>query len=159
MELIRTLSFCFAITAAAFAAPQKAASPDSIKDKVLIKLGEEVTVQFKAEGDRLIEPKKLENPDDNRGTVKIKLKTTDSTPVPVRGVATRPYLVVSNGFEKTLRFRALARLKGSKEFFEIAGAFDPVPAGEESLLKCWESGSLVEEILLCEFTLSKAATK
>jgi hypothetical protein len=153
MNLLRDLSFSFAITAAAFAAPQKAVYPDSIKDKVCIKLGQELTFKFQAEGARLIGPRNLAKAGDPRGTVKIKLKTTDSTPFRVRGVATRPYLVVSNGFEKTLRFRAFTRLKGSRQFFEIDEPFDPVPAGEEALLRCWESGSLVEEILLCEFTL------
>lgn len=159
MNFIRTLGLTLTLTAAAFAAPQKAISPDAIKDKVRITVGQELAVKFKTEGDRLTEPKNLDKPGDGKGTVTIKLKTTDSTPFPVKGVATRPYLVVVNGFEKTLRFRALTRQKGSKEFFEIDEAFDPVPAGEESLLRCWESGSLVEEILLCEFTLSKEAAK
>jgi hypothetical protein len=60
---------------------------------------------------------------------------------------------VQNGFERTLRCHALARFKGSKEFFEIGGGLEAILPGEGTN-KCWEFGSLVEEVVLYHFTLS-----
>ena len=63
---------------------------------------------------------------------------------------------ISNGSEKPLRFRALARLKGSKEFYQMEGPSEPEKPGGMSAVKCWESGSLVEEVVLYQFTLAAA---
>lgn len=130
----------------------------NIKDQVSVTLGREVQIKFKVDGNRLLQPETFKGPGDDKATVRIELKVTDATPVPVRGVATRPYLVVSNGFERTLHCRALARLKGSKEFFDISGDMEAIPPGEKSL-KCWTSGSLVEEVVLYQFTLSPQPAK
>ena len=154
MNIIRTLAFFIATAAAAVGAPRQAIDPDTIKDKVHITLGQELGLKFKAEGDRLLQPTIFKGSGNDKTAVRIQLKVTDATPVPVRGVPTRPYLVVSNGFAKTLHCRALARLKGSREFFEVSDAVRPVSPGDQSL-KCWESGSLVEEIVLYQFVLSK----
>ena len=131
---------------------------DNIKDKVSVALGQVLHVKFKAEGDRLLQPKTFQGPGDGMATVKIELKVTDATPFPVRGVATRPYLVISNGFDRALHCRALARRKGSKKFFEIGSDMEAIPPGENSL-KCWESGSLVEEVVLYQFALSPKPSK
>lgn len=131
---------------------------DNIKDKVSVALGQQIHVIFKVEGDRLLQPETFKGPGGNRAAVRIELKVTDATPVPVRGVATRPYLVVSNGFERTLHYRALARLKGSKEFFKISRAGEMIFPGDNSV-KCWESGSLVEEVVLYQFALSPKPSK
>ncbi len=158
MNIIHTLAFSIATAAVAVAAPQQAIDVDTIKDKVSITLGQQLHIKFAADGDRLLHPKSVERAGDDNAAVEIKLKVTDATPVPVRGVATRPYLVVSNGLERPLHYRALARLKGSKKFFEIGEAVEPIAPGDQSM-KCWESGSLVEEVVLYQFALSPKPSK
>lgn len=160
MKLLRPIItiVCSASAAVAVAAPQRAIDVDTIKDKVSIRLGQELHVKFAAGGDRLLHPRSVERAGDDKATVEIKLHVTEATPVPVRGVATRPFLVVSNGFARTLHYRALARLKGSKEFFEISKAVEPIAPGEQSM-KCWASGSLVEEVVLYQFALSPKPSK
>jgi hypothetical protein len=158
MNIFHTLAFSIATAAMAVAEPQKAIDPDTIKEKVSIRLGQEFHIQFAADGDRLLHPKNIERAGDDKGTVGIKLDVTDSTPFPVRGVATRPFLVVSNGFERTLNYRALARLKGSKQFFEVDWAGGPAAPGEHST-RCWMSGSLVEEVVLYQFALAPKGSK
>ncbi len=153
-----SIASSLAAAALAVAAPTQAIATDSIQDKVSIQLGQQLHVKFKVEGDRLLLPRKVERAGDDKATVGIKLLVTDATPVPVRGVPTRPYLVVSNGLEKTLHYRALARLKGSTEFFEIRDGVGPIPPGDQSM-KCWKSGSLVEEVVLYQFALSPKPAK
>ena len=46
MKSIFTLAFSIAIAALAVAAPQKAIDPENIKDKVSIRLGQELHIQF-----------------------------------------------------------------------------------------------------------------
>jgi hypothetical protein len=132
----------------------KAVDVDSIKDKVRITLREEATVEFNRDGERLLQPSKSKGIDAKKVAVRIKLDVTAASPGPPPRVgATRPFLDVENGFEKSLQFRALVRLKGRKEFFEIPEAKEPLPAGDH-FQKCWEFDSLVEEVVLCEFKLS-----
>ena len=154
MNIIRTLAFLIATAAVAVAGPQQAVDPDAIKDKVSITLGQEFHLKFKPEGDQLLQPAKFKGTDDKKATVTVKLDATSASPSPPpRAGATRPFLAVHNGFERTLHYRALARLKGSKEFFEIDAGMEPVPPGEGTN-KCWEFDSLVEEVVLYQFTLS-----
>lgn len=158
MNQILTLAFLIATAAVAVAAPAQAVTIDTLKDKVSITLGQQFHLKFTADGDRLLQPKRLERAGDGKATVEIKLHVTDATPVPVQGVPTRPFLVVSNGFERPLSFRACARLKGSKEFFPISTGVEPIAPGDETM-KCWESGSLVEEVVLYQFTLLPKPSK
>jgi hypothetical protein len=158
MEKFLTLAFFVATAAMSVAASAQAITMDTIKDKVSITLGQHLRLKFTADGDRLLQPKRLKRAGDEMATVEIKLLVTDSTPFRVQGVPTRPFLVVSNGFERTLHFRAVARLKGSNEFFEISEAGGPIEPGDQSL-KCWESGSLVEEVVLYQFALSAKPAK
>ena len=158
MNIIRSLACFIATAAVAVAAPQQAVDPDTIKDKVSIALGQEFHLKFKLEGDQLLKPAKFKGKDDNKATVRIKLGVTSASPVPVPKGATRPFLEVHNGFERTLHYRALARLKGSKEFFEISEGLEPLPPGEGAP-KCWEFGSRVEEVVLYQFALSEKPSK
>ncbi len=155
MKLLRSLIsiICLVIAAAAGGAPQQAIDVDTIKDKVSITLGHDLHIKFSADGDRLLHPESVNGAGDDKASVEISLRVTDSTPFAVRGVPTRPYLVVLNGLERPLHYRALARLKGSREFFEIGEAVDPIAPGDQAM-KCWESGSLVEEVVLYQFALS-----
>lgn len=155
---VASVAFSLAITAAGVAAPHKAIDPDSLKHKVRITLGQQLFVKFVTHGDRLLDPKNVERAGNDRATLEIKLGSTDSTPVPVSGVPTRPFLVVSNCFERPLHYRALARLKGSVDFFEVSEGIEPIAPGDQ-LTKCWRSGELVEEILLFQFTLSPNPSK
>lgn len=161
ISFIRAFTLCLAITATAFSAPRQAVDPQTIKDKVSIALGQELHVRFKLDGDRLLQPEAVKKSGGSGAGVTIQLKTTDSTPFPVRGVATRPFLAVSNNFERALHCRALARLKGSKEFFEISdlAVIEPAGRGEMLAVRCWESGSLVEEVILYQFALSPRPAK
>ena len=158
LHFLVTLAFSIGAAVVAVAAPQKAIDPDTIEDKVSITFGQEFHLKFAADGDRLLHPKNAERAGDDKETVEIRLHVTDAAPFPVSGVATRPFLVVSNGFGRTLHYRALARLKGSKEFFEVSDAFEPIAPGDQSM-KCWESGSLVEEVVVYQFTLSPKPSK
>lgn len=156
--LLATTAFSIATVAVAVAAPQQAIDLDTIKDKVSIPLGQQLYIKFTADGDRLLQPRNVKRMGENKAIVGIKLDVTDATPFPVRGVPTRPYLVVSNGLEKTLRYRAVARLKGSRKYFPISTGVEPIAPGDQST-KCWESGSLVEEVVLYQFALSSKPSK
>lgn len=132
----------------------KAVDPNTIKDKVSILLGKEIAVDFQRDGDRLRQPKQRQEPADKSAAVKIGLKVTTDSPIPPpRDGATRPFLSVENGFEKSLRFRALVRMKGSKEFVELIDERELLSAGE-TLLKCWGFETIVEEVVLFDFKLS-----
>ncbi len=151
--IIHTLAF-FIATASVIAAPQQSIDPATIKEKVSITLGQEFHLKFKPEGDQLLQPTKFNGADDHHATVRVKLDVTSDSPVPPpRKGATRPFLAVQNGFERTLHYRALARLKGSREFFEISEGVEPIRPGEGAN-KCWEFGALVEEVVLYQFALS-----
>ena len=159
MNIIRTLALFFATAAKAAAAPQQAVDPHTLKDKVSITLGQEFHLKFKPVGDQLLQPTKFKGTDDDKATVRVKLDVTSASPVPPpHEGATRPFLAVYNGFERPLHYRALVRLKGSKEFFEISEGVEPLPPAEERN-KCWEFDSLVEEVVLFEFTLSEKPAK
>ena len=159
LNVIRTFAFVIATFAVAAAAPQRAVDPKTIKDKVSITLGQKFHLKFKPEGDQLLQPAKSKGTDDDQATVTVQLDvTSDSPTAPPRKGATRPFLAVHNGLKRTLHYRALARLKGRKEFFEIDGGMEPVPPGEGTN-KCWDFDSRVEEVVLYQFTLSKKPAK
>jgi hypothetical protein len=161
MKLLRPIITIVAIATAAVAvaAPRKAIDPDTIKDKVSITLGQEFHLKFKPEGDQLLQPTKYKGTDDSKASVKVKLGVTTASPgPPPREGATRPYLAVQNGFERMLSCRALARFKGSREFFEIGEGLEAILPGEGTN-KCWEFGSLVEEVVLYQFALAPKPSK
>jgi hypothetical protein len=132
----------------------KAVDTTAIKHKLNFKLGDEFSIEFKRDGDRLTDLSASKDAEARKGKVKVKFEVTTASPgVPPRAGATRPYLEMENGFEKTLHFRALVRMKGSKEFFEVPEAREPLPAGE-SFIQCWDFDSAVEEVILFEFQLT-----
>lgn len=153
-----TLSLCLISVATAGDAPTQAVKIDDINDKVSVRLGQEVHVKFAVIGDRLVQPKKVERPRGAKGIVEVRLHVTDSTPIRVKGVATRPYLVVTNGLDRPLEYRALARLKGRKDFLPVDTEAEPIEPGGQSSY-CWESGSRIEELVLYRFTLSPKPSK
>ena len=128
---------------------------EKIKDKVSVKFGEDTVAKLRRDGDRLLPRAPGEKGDANDVAVKITLKETKDTPFAVQGDPTRSYLSMSNGSDTWLRFRALARLKGSKEYYEVEAPLEPVNPGDMSLVRCWESGKLVEEVILYQFMLTE----
>lgn len=140
--------------AGAKATPKQEMDVDKIKDKVRIKRLEEIAVNLKADGERLLPRAPGENAEPDDVAIKIAIKETTATPFRVKGDPTRPYLAMSNGTAKPLHFRTLARLKGSQEFFEVEDAMQPVEPGDMSVVICWESGSDVEEVVLYQFTFA-----
>lgn len=125
-----------------------------LKDTVRVSTGEEIVVTFKRDGNQLLQPSQSKGSCDQKEAIKVKLALTSASPVPPpREGATRPYLEVINEYEKTLHFRVLVRMNGSKEFVELPEDVERIPAGE-AFYKCWEFDSLVEEAVLHEFKLS-----
>ena len=132
---------------------------EKIKDKVSVKFGEDTVANLRADGDRLLPRAPGEKADAKDVAVKITIKETTDTPFRVQGDPTRSYLSMSNGFDKPLHFRALSRRKGSKEFYEVESPLGPVEPGDITVVKCWESGTLLEEVILYEFKLTSKATE
>ncbi|MDX1962851.1 MAG: hypothetical protein SFX18_06845 [Pirellulales bacterium] len=125
-----------------------------IEENIQVATGEEFAIVFNRDGNKLSQPSKSQETRDPKMAIKVKLALTSASPgLPPREGAKRPYLEVVNEYEKTLHFRALVRMKGSKQFFEIHEGIEPV-AAKESMCKCWDFDSLVEEIMLYEFKLS-----
>ncbi len=120
----------------------RAIDVSSIQDKLSAALGDQFFVEFKSDGNRLLQPIK------SNGTalkgVKINFGVTSASPTPPpHEGATRPFLTVRNDFDKAVQFRVLVRLKGSKDVFEIVDDMKPLPAGD-AFNKCWDFDSLVE---------------
>ena len=126
---------------------------DQIKDKVSVRFGADTVATLRREGDLLVPHGPGDKAEATDVEVKISLKETTATPFPVKGDPTRSYLEMSHGSDKWLRFRALARRKGSKEFYEVEEPLEPVEPGDLSLVRCWESGTLMEELIFFEFKL------
>lgn len=159
MNILQALALLIVTAAVAVAEPPKAVDPDAIKDKVSMTLDEEFVIEFNRDGNQLTNPSKSKKAEVKKLSVKVKFAVTSASPFPPpREGATRPYFTVENNFDKTLHFRALVRLKGSKEFFEIDEDMKPVAAGE-AFNKCWGFDSLVEEVVLYEFKLSDEQAK
>ena len=139
----------------ASAAQRKPVDLSLIKDKVHIKRDEKITVNLKPDGQRLSPRAPGEKVQPGDVAIRITIKDTKETPFPVKGDAMRPYLLISNSTGAPLHFRVLTREKGSKEFYEEEEPFEPVePMGEghDTIVKCWESGSRVEEFVVFQLT-------
>lgn len=132
---------------------------ETIRDPVKLLPGEEWTVRFERDGDRLVRPVKKKGTDPQKGTVAIKVELTTASPVPPpRPGATRPYLQVENQFDRTLHFRVFVRLKGSKDFVELARRVEPLETGD-TFTYCWDFDTQIDEIVVGDFTLSEAKGK
>lgn len=154
MSILRTLPLVLATASVVVAAPKQGIDPGTIQDKVSIAVGQEFRIRFQPQRDQLLQPAKLRATDEAPATVKVKLDVTTDSPIrPPRQGATRPFLAVQNDFTKPLHFRALVRLKGSKEYFEMSEGVEPIPPGE-SANKCWGFEDRIEEVVLYQFTLS-----
>lgn len=152
-------SFTCLLVAVSFAAAEspKPVDVEAIKHKVTLSLGQDFSIKFKRDGDKLVEPAKVAASDEKAQTVQIKLDVTTASPVPgpTKG-ATRPYVHVANHMDSTLHYRMLVRNKGSKEFFETANGVRPLEA-EGVANHCWNFDSLIEEVVVFDFALSPPA--
>jgi hypothetical protein len=154
MKIVLALTFVIVTARSADAEPPKAVDPATIKVKVSIKPDDEFFVEFNRDGELLSNPSKSKKVEAKKPSVRVKLDVTSASPIPPpRKGATRPFLCVENNFEKTLHFRALVRMKGSKEFVELTEDMNSIPAGEV-FNECWDFDSQVEEVVLYEFKLS-----
>ncbi len=119
-----------------------------------VKLGDDVAIEFKRVGDRLVEPTRSNRKEDEAGVVRIQLETTTASPIrPPREGATRPYLSVQNNLDCPLSFRTLVRKAGSDKFFEVDLGMTPVPAGENAY-HCWDFDAQEEEVVLFDFQVA-----
>jgi hypothetical protein len=85
---------------------EKAIDPTTLKNKVTIKLGTKLEVLFKQQGVSLVDPK----------TAQQVSKDPPSLSFDFRRQGENLMLITQNRFKEDLKFRALARLKGRKDF-------------------------------------------
>jgi hypothetical protein len=111
---------------------------DAPKDSITVKVGQEIHVSFTANGDALVSPKTVPGEDGPDPVVTIQV--TQSGP-------TRT-LLVTNGFARSLGYRAQARKHGSRRETELTTV--PVRGGQQSVLSL---GEPFDELVLFEFHL------
>ena len=159
MRNLLSLTMLIATVSVLVADQPKYFEPSTIKEKVRVKPNDDFVVEFNLNGNQLTNPSKSKQAEIKKISIKVKLDQTDASPMPPpREGAMRPYLSIENNFEKTLHFRALVRIKGSKEFVELTEDINPIPAGE-TFNKCWGFDTQVEEVILFDFTLSDKPVK
>ena len=127
---------------AAIAAPSladdKKIDPATLKDKLSIRPGETLVVGFKQEGDKLTDPKKIEKPPEEPTTPSFKFSNDQG----------QVMLMTRNPYAKNLKFRALMRVKGSKDYVETS--IVPVYHGLFGV-ELWQDP--IEELILFDFRL------
>jgi hypothetical protein len=114
--------------------------PSKIDDKVAIKVGERLTIQFQTQGESLKMPKIVEQPDPKRPSMTLDFSKHDQMVM----------LHIKNGFSQTLRMRCLMRLTGRDGYVETS--IVPIPAGLGDF-EGWQDP--VEEVVLFDFKLEK----
>jgi hypothetical protein len=127
-----------AAVATAAAPPDKPVDPSTIKDKVTIKLGQKLAVQFEQQGDALSRPRGVEKAADKPPTVTFDFRKQNDM----------LFLITRNPFAKDMKFRALARHEGRKDYLETS--IVPVKAGLLSF-ELWQEP--IEELVLFDFKL------
>jgi len=125
-------------------AARKTIDPSTLKDKVTISLGKKLAVQFEQKGNALSHPKVVKEPTKTPPTILIDFEKNDENLM----------LTTQNPFPKDLKFRALARLKGRKNYFETS--IVPVMAGIFSA-ELWNEP--IEELVLFDFKLTNSPPK
>ena len=139
MNVTRSLAILLIAIPTVVAAGDDAPDPATLKDKVTIAVGKKFIVQFERKGDVLGNPKVIE-------------KVSDKTPTPTFDFSKKDdnlILLTNNPFPKDLKFRALARLKGRKNYFETS--IVPVRSGLLSI-ELWQDP--IEELILFDFKLT-----
>jgi hypothetical protein len=108
-------------------------------DSIAVKVGRKISVMFTLTGDRLVEPNPLPDPVDGENVLTIKLEQA--------GPSCTLYL--TNGFGKTLSYRALVRYRGSSSLVDSPAV--PVRPYREGVMSF---AARVEEIVLYELKLA-----
>jgi hypothetical protein len=122
------------------AAGAETLEPSRIEDKIAIKLGQKLTIQFQTQGHELKLPKVVQQPDPKRPTVTLDFNRHGQNLI----------LHIHNGFSHTLGMRCLMRLTRQREYHETG--ILPVPA----LLSDFEGWrDPIEELVLFDFKLAK----
>ena len=116
----------------------KPLDPAQIKDKITIHLDQKLDIQFNQKGNMISEPKVVAAPKLQAPTVHMEFSGLDD----------KPTLSTQNPFTKDLSFRALARHKGRKSYFETS--VWPVKAGISGI-ELWQEP--IEELVLFDFKL------
>ena len=112
--------------------------PAKLKDKVVIRVGQTLAVQFDRKGDALSRPKIVKAVVENPPTLSLDFRDQEKM----------LYLTAKNPFAKNLKYRALARHKGHKNYVETSIA--PVMAGLFGV-EIWQEP--IEELVLFDFKL------
>lgn len=142
MSIARIFAALLVVAAtAAVASSDDKIDPAKLKDKLSIEPGKKLVVRFKQEGNALTDPKVVANP-------------ADKAPAPTFdfcAMGDNLVLATKNPFPKDLKFRALPRIKGRKDYFETS--IVPVKAGLFSF-ELWQDA--IEELVLFDFKLIDA---
>ena len=80
MNILYSLTFLISAALSAAASPPQAVNAQTINDKVSVKLGEEFAIEFKRDGERLLQPSISKETDAKKAAVKIKLAVTTASP-------------------------------------------------------------------------------
>ena len=140
MTATRPLASLLVLLLVAGGALGDAPDPATLKDKVTIAVDKTLLVQFEAKADALTQPKIVAKLADKPLTTTFEFKTMGDNLV----------LSTKNPFPQDLKFRALARLKGRKNYFETS--IVPVKSGLFGL-ELWQDP--IEELILFDFKLVK----
>jgi hypothetical protein len=107
-------------------------------DTVVVKVGQQLFVQFTSEGDNLLTPKTV--PDANGPDATVTIQVTQSGPSRT--------LLVTNGYARALGYRCKARKRGSRKEVEL-----PVSSVRSGLQSVMTLGEPFDELVLFEFHL------
>ncbi len=140
MTALQSIVPCLLVLVALGAAGD-APDPSKIKDKVTIAEGKTLLVQFEQKGDTISKPKVVEQADDKVPTPRFEFLSQNGNLM----------LTTKNPFPKDLKFRALARIKGRKTYFETS--IVPVRSGLLGM-ELWPDP--IEELILFDFKLEKS---
>ena len=114
--------------------------PAKLTNTVVISVGQKCDVHFEQQGNKLSAPQIIKDIS-QKGEIELSLDFRKEKDISL--------LIIRNKFEKTLRFRALARLQGSGEIFETT--ILPI----ESNMSNYESWpDPIEELVLFDFKLT-----
>ena len=139
MNTIRRLVILLIAVPTSMAAGDDKPDPAKIKDKVTIEVGKKLIVKFEKKGDALSDPKVVKEATEKPPTPTFDFSKMDDNLM----------LTTNNPFSKDLKFRALARLKGRKDYFETS--IVPVKSGLFGI-ELWQDP--IEELILFEFKLT-----
>ena len=114
-------------------------SADVPDDAIVLKVDETRIIAFTRSGDSLVNPRVLAAPTGSEPVVVFQLVDSGQART----------LLVSNGYANTLRFRAVARMRARKRYFEL-----PLSALEPGSRRSWMISDPFYELALFDFKLS-----